>query len=123
MKAISTALHGVIDYAAVLIFAAAPTALGLHDGPALLSYALAAVHLLMTLITDFSAGAIRILPLWAHNWVERIVGPALILLAFVPVVGNTQAAQAFFIVMGITIFAVERLTNYAAARSTSSASP
>jgi hypothetical protein len=118
MKPIPIALHGVIDYAAVLIFAAAPTALGLHDGPALLSYALAVVHLLMTLLTDFSAGAVRIVPLWVHNWVERLVGPGLILLAFVPLVGNTPTAQAFFIGMGVIIFAVERLTGYAATHRT-----
>jgi hypothetical protein len=64
MKPIPIALHGIIDYAAVVIFAAAPTALGLHEGPALLSYALAAVHLLMTLLTDFPAGVVRIVPLW-----------------------------------------------------------
>lgn len=112
MKPISIQLHGAIDYAAVLIFAAAPTALGLHDGPAVLSYVLAAVHLLMTLLTDFPAGAVRIVPLWVHNWVERIVGPVLVVLAFVPIIGNTQAAQAFFIAMGLVILAVERLTSY-----------
>jgi hypothetical protein len=120
MKPIPIALHGIIDYAAVVIFAAAPTALGLHEGPALLSYALAAVHLLMTLLTDFPAGVVRIVPLWIHNWVERIVGPVLVLLAFVPIVGNTQTAQAFFIAMGVVILAVERLTSYEAPRRAAS---
>ena len=119
MKLLPPTIHGVIDYTAVLIFAAAPLTLGLHDAAAALSYVLASVHLLMTLLTDFSAGAIRIVPLWIHNWVERVVGPVLVGLAFVPIVGNTQTARIFFLVMGVTIFVVERVTNYATHRDPS----
>ena len=72
MKPLSPPLHGAIDYLAVLIFAAAPTVIGLTGWPALLSYALAIIHLLMTVLTDFPAGAIRIVPVILHNWVERL---------------------------------------------------
>ena len=112
MKPISLILHGVIDYLAVLIFIAAPVVLGLSGWPAVLSYALAGVHLLMTLLTDFPAGAIKLVAITLHNWVERTVGPLLIVLAFIPLNGATQNARIFFGIMGVVILAVERLTAY-----------
>ena len=112
MKPVSPTFHGAIDYFAVLIFAAAPTAIGLSGWPAVLSYALAGIHLLMTLMTDFPAGAIKLVPITLHNWVERTVGPVLIILAFVPLNGATQTARIFFGIMGLVILSVERLTAY-----------
>ena len=112
MKPISLTLHGAIDYLAVLIFAAAPTVIGLSGWPAVLSYALAGVRLLMTLLTDFPAGVIKLVPVALHNWVERIVGPVLIILAFVPLNGATQNARIFFGIMGVVILTIERLTVY-----------
>ncbi|MGH6868415.1 MAG: hypothetical protein ACREDA_06005 [Methylocella sp.] len=112
MKPISLTLHGAIDYLAVLIFAAAPAVIGLSGWPAVLSYALAGIHLLMTLLTDFPAGAIKLVAVTLHNWVERTVGPVLIILAFVPLNEPTQNARIFFGIMGIVILTVERLTAY-----------
>ena len=60
-------------------------------------------------VADFPAGVIKLIPIALHQWVERIVGPVLIILAFVSM---TEAARAFFVAMGIIIFAVERLTAY-----------
>ena len=116
MKPISPTVHGAIDYLAVVIFAVAPAAIGLTGWPAALSYALAGIHLLMTLLTDFPAGVIKVIPIVLHQWVERIVGPLLIILAFVAM--NETYARAFFVAMGVIIFAVERLTAY---RSTTAA--
>ena len=109
MKPISLTVHGAIDYLAVAIFAVAPAVIGLSGWPAALSYALAGIHLLMTLLTDFPAGVIKVIPIALHQWVERIVGPVLVILALVSM---TEAARAFFVAMGVIIFAVERLTAY-----------
>ena len=115
MKPLSPPLHGAIDYLAVLIFATAPTVIGLTGWPALLSYALAIIHLLMTVLTDFPAGAIRIVPVILHNWVERLVGPVLVIIGVLPLPGEAPNARLFFAVMGVVIFTVERLTAYRAA--------
>jgi hypothetical protein len=109
VKPISLTIHGAIDYLAALIFAVAPAVVGLSGWPAALSYTLAGVHLLMTLLTDFPAG-VKVIPIVLHQWVERIVGPVLVILAFVLM--TETHARAFFVAMGIIIFAVERLTAY-----------
>lgn len=110
MKPISLTVHGAIDYLAVVIFAVAPAVIGLSGWPAALSYALAGIHLLMTLLTDFPAGVIKVIPIALHQWVERIVGPLLIILAFVAI--TETHARVFFVAMGVIILAVERLTAY-----------
>ena len=92
MKPISLTVHGAIDYLAVVIFAVAPAVIGLSGWPAALSYALAGIHLLMTLLTDFPAGVIKVIPIVLHQWVERIVGPVLVILAFVSMT-ETQCAR------------------------------
>jgi hypothetical protein len=112
MKPISLNLHSAIDYIAVVIFAAAPTVIGLSGWPAMLAYALAGIHLLMTLLTDFPGGVIKIIPVILHSWVERIVGPVLVIVAFLPQFGATRNGQVFFVVMGVVIFVVEQLTAY-----------
>jgi len=67
MKPISLTVHGAIDYLAVVIFAVAPAAIGLTGWPAALSYALAGIHLLMTLLTYFPAGVIKVIPTFYTN--------------------------------------------------------
>ena len=78
----------------------------------MLSYALAGVHLLMKLLTDFPAEVIKLVAVTLHNWVERTVGSVLIILVFVPLNGATQNARIFFGIRGVVIFTVERLTAY-----------
>lgn len=53
MKIISPQVHGYLDYFTVVVFLLAPTLMGLTGIPALLAYALAGIHLAMTLVTYF----------------------------------------------------------------------
>ena len=84
MKPITPITHGYLDYVTVAAFLSAPKLLGFEGLPALLSWTLAGVHLALTIATDFPLGGFRWLPFWIHGWIERIVGPALVLVAFVP---------------------------------------
>jgi hypothetical protein len=115
MTRIAARLHGYIDYLTVLIFLAAPSVLGFDGLPAKLSYLLAGVHLAMTLATRFPLGLFRRLAFTLHGWVERIVGPALIAIAFLPDIFSVKPAFAFFAAMGVIIIAVGWLTDYAEA--------
>jgi hypothetical protein len=108
MKPISPVIHGIIDYATVGLFLAAPSLLGFGGTAALLSYLLAGVHLLMTVLSNMPLGILKLV---------LIVGPSLIGLAlFAPML--VSGAQVFFIVAGIAIFLVWRLTDYPAAATT-----
>jgi hypothetical protein len=111
VKIISDQMHGVLDYVTVVIFALAPSVLGFAGVAAIVSYALAIIHLVMTLATNMPLGVVKLVPMKLHSIVELIVGPVLLvggLLA--PTL--TTTSRTFFVVMGVVIFAVWLLSSY-----------
>lgn len=102
MKAIAPTAHRALDYATVVLFAAAPTIFGLIGGAAKLSYALAIVHLLLTLLTHFRDGDRKLVPFRAHMAAEILVGVALIFAG----VYVFPAALRFFCAAGALILLV-----------------
>jgi hypothetical protein len=111
MKVISDTSHGILDYVTVAIFALAPGILGLIGFAAFVSYALAAIHLVMTLLTNMPLGVFKIIPMRFHALVEMLVGPVLVIaaLAFPTILGDKRG---FFLVMGLVIVAVWLLSSY-----------
>ena len=110
MKILSPTQHGYLDYLTVVIFLLAPSLIGLTGLAGTIAYLLAAIHLAMTLVTDFPLGVIKKLPFSIHGWVERVVGPVLVVLPFV--FGFDGAAKVFYLVIGIVIILVGLLTDY-----------
>ena len=109
---ITSRVHGILDYITVLIFALAPSLFTLSEAGALLAYTLAIVHLLMTILTGFSSGLIKIIPFQFHGYVELIVG---LLLAIAPwIIGEffSSTGQLFFSIMGVIILIVWGATSY-----------
>lgn len=114
MNFLSNIAHGYLDYVTVVIFLLAPSLFGLSGLPAMIAYGLAAVHLLLTLATDFPNGMVKIIPFHLHGWVERLVGPLLVVLPFILGFSNDAAARNFYIGIGIVIIAVGIGTDYKA---------
>ncbi len=112
MKIISPKFHGCLDYLVVLVFLAAPSLLHLSMVPAAISYSLAGIHLLLTLLTDFPLGLWKLVPLSWHGMIELIVGPVLVVLPFLLGFGSEPAVQYFYVVNGLVILAVWSLTDY-----------
>ena len=110
MKILSPTQHGYLDYLTVVIFLLAPSLIGLTGLAETIAYLLAGIHLAMTLVTDFPLGVVKKLPFSIHGWVERVVGPVLVLLPFA--FGFEGAGKAFYIVIGIVIILVGLLTDY-----------
>ncbi len=108
-KPITPWLHGVLDYIVVVVFLLAPTLFGLIGFAATLSYLLAGVHLLMTLLTAFPLGVARVVPFPLHGIVELVVGVVLAVLGLVLFEG---VAMWFYFAMGLGILIVWALTDY-----------
>lgn len=109
-KILTPTQHGYLDYVTVVLFLAAPSLLGLTGMAGIFAYVLAIIHLAMTLLTDFPLGVYKLVPFPLHGWVERVVGPVLILVPFV--FGFVGTATAFYVVVGIVIILVGLLTDY-----------
>jgi len=110
MKLLSPTQHGYLDYITVIVFLVAPTVIGMSGVAGMIAYVLAGIHLAMTLITDFPLGAAKLVPFAVHGWVERVVGPVLILLPFG--LGFAGPPRIFYIAIGAAIILVGLLTNY-----------
>lgn len=113
MGIIPPGVHRILDYLAVVAFAAAPTVFGLHGNTMYLAYALAVVHLVVTLLTQFPAGPRRPLAFHLHGAIELLVG---IVFVGVPLIRHwTFGARRFYLGMGIALLIVWALTRYRAA--------
>ncbi len=112
MKILNPRTHGYLDYVTVILFLVAPTVLGLTGIPAMLAYALAMIHLVMTLVTDFPLGVVPFIPFTIHGWVERVVGPLLIIVPFVLGFSSDLAARNFYVAIGVVIVLVGLVTDY-----------
>ena len=80
MRFITARIHGMLDFIVVAVFLLGPLLVGLGGSPAAISYTLAVVLLLMTLMTRFPAGRWRTIPFFVHGIVELIIGIALLIL-------------------------------------------
>lgn len=112
MNFLSRIAHGYLDYITVVIFVLAPSLLGLSGLPAMIAYGLAAIHLALTLATDFPSSMFKIIPFKLHGWLERLVGPLLIVLPFILGFSDDAVARNFYILIGIVIIVVGIFTNY-----------
>ncbi|MDQ3565632.1 MAG: hypothetical protein M3436_16440 [Pseudomonadota bacterium] len=112
MKILNPHTHGYLDYVTVILFLVAPTVLGLTGIPAMLAYTLAIIHLVMTLVTDFPLGVVPFIPFTIHGWVERVVGPVLIIVPFVLGFSSDLAARNFYVAIGVVIVLVGLVTDY-----------
>jgi len=70
MKIISASFHAVIDYLFVLILIVAPMLLHLGDNVSTISYVFAAIHLVLTLLTNNTGGIIKVIPLRIHGVID-----------------------------------------------------
>ena len=114
MQIISPRQHGYLDFLTVFLFLLAPVLFGLSEVPALLAYGLAMVHLAVTLTSDFPFGLIKLIPFTVHGWIERIVGPTLVVVPFVLGFADESMARNFYMGMGLIIIVVGLLTDYRA---------
>jgi hypothetical protein len=111
LKFLDDRVHGILDYGVVLILALAPVGLGITGASAILCYALAVIHLVMTVLTDMPLGVVKVIPLKVHAAIELVVGLALIFVGWI--FGDLLlSGQLFFTVMGALIFFVWVASNY-----------
>jgi hypothetical protein len=110
MKRLPASVHRSLDMLAVVGFLAVPLLLGMSGTPARLSYALAVIHLLVTLSTKFPDTHHRPLSLRAHGVVELVVGIVLIVLPWLA--GWTGIDREYYVAVGAILLVVWAISNY-----------
>lgn len=112
MRILDARIHGVIDLVVVVVFLLAPTFVGLGGSPAAIAYALAVVHLILTLLTRFPMGARKVIPFFVHGLIELFVGVFLVILPTIAGYSPGSPARRFYTVIGAAILVVWVLTDY-----------
>lgn len=110
MNLIPPSIHRALDLVTVAIFALAPIFLHLSGLPATISYALAVIHLLLTLATKFPDVGKRPIRFRLHGTIELVVGIVLIVLPWAA--GWVGTARVFYMVMGVLILIIRGLSKY-----------
>jgi glucan phosphoethanolaminetransferase (alkaline phosphatase superfamily) len=110
MKLLPASVHRSLDMLAVICFLAAPVLLGLNGKAALLSYALAAIHVIVTLSTKFPDTGHKPLSLRNHGAIELVVGIVLIVLPWLA--GWQGAAKSYYVTAGVILLIVWAASNY-----------
>lgn len=113
MKILTPRTHGTLDYLTVIAFLLAPTLFGLSGLPATISYLLAAVHLVLTLVTAFPLGVVKAVPFKLHGVVELVVSVLLVLLPWLLGFASVPTARNFYFGAGVVVFVVWLVTDYA----------
>lgn len=115
MKILAPRPHGIIDYLAVVLLALAPSLFGFGGVAATLCYVLAVVQLLMSLVTAYPLGVVKLLPFTIHGGIEVLTAAFLLLAPWLFGFAEVDAARNFFIVAGVGLFLVYVVTDYRAA--------
>lgn len=123
MKVIGPLVHGVLDYLTVVLFAIAPSVVGFSGKQAIICYALAIIHLLLTLVTRFPLGALKIVGLPIHGGIEAIVSLLLIALPWIAGFSNGILSRNFYVCIGLLIGLIWLLTDYRNLRGRAAVTP
>jgi hypothetical protein len=81
MNLMSSKTHGVIDYIYGIILIASPWLFNFATGgPAMWVPIIVGIAvILMSMMTDFEVGAVKVIPMNVHLWVDGLIGAFLIL--------------------------------------------
>jgi hypothetical protein len=113
MNLLDARLHGFLDLVTVGVFLLAPFFFGLGGYVAAVAWGLAVVHLLMTLLTRFPLGIVKVIPFPIHGAVELVAGVVLVLaMPRMLLASPDSPARTFFVGAGVAILIVWLLTRY-----------
>jgi hypothetical protein len=112
VHSIGAATHGILDYASVVLLAAAPKLVGFTGRQATICYALAVVHLALTLLTRFPLGAVKVIGFPIHGAIELLVSVLSIALPWMASFSRGVLSTRFFVAFGLLLFVIWLLTDY-----------
>jgi len=112
MAHLSRKAHGILDYVTVLVLAISPRLLNMSSAAAAFTYGLAGVHLLLTLLTNFELGVVRLVSFRIHGIIEFCVSILLIVVAYWFRTHNDLLSFYYYFVFSIVLFIVWLQSSY-----------
>ncbi|TWR29688.1 hypothetical protein FPZ43_07450 [Mucilaginibacter pallidiroseus] len=115
MKLIGPKLHGIIDYIMIVFLFAAPTLYTMPTHSMPLVYSIATAFLLLTVLTNYSFGVFKSIPLRVHGIIELVLSIVLIILAFT-FFKYDDRARPFYLSFGVFLFIIAIFSDYSRKR-------
>jgi hypothetical protein len=109
---LNSKIHGIVDYLVVIFLCISPTVFSLPHTTALFTYALAGIHLCLTLATNFELGLLKIIPLKIHGIIELIVSILLLCIAFYLGPRQGRSSEIFYLAFGTAVFVTWVISDY-----------
>lgn len=112
MLKLNSKTHGIIDYVVVIFLVIAPVLFNLPMLTSGFTYALAFIHLVLTVSTEFELGLVRRIPMKIHGLIELIVSLALVPVAFLLNSLEGERSKNFYLLFAFAVFLTWVLTDY-----------
>jgi hypothetical protein len=112
MKILSSKAHGILDYATVCFLLLAPSLVDLSSAAKSFTYALAIIHLCLTLLTKFELGVYGLVPLWLHGMIELAVSILLLIATVFFGIWKNEPAFSFYVAFSVILLLVWFLSDY-----------
>lgn len=109
-------LHGWLDDLVVLTYLLGAWLLGLSGLALAVAIGGAAVHFLLTRLTDYPQGTIKLIPFRVHAFIELFEGLLVLAATLLLVKEVTPLGRAFLIVMGLSQLVAFGFSDYGAVR-------
>lgn len=119
MKIISSKVHGILDYLTVIFLFASPTLFNMEGILCNFTYALACIHLLLTVLTNFEPGVFKVIPFRIHGLIEVAVSVILIGVGAWFRSNVNPLGFYFYMCLAIVILIVFLLTDFKQPKNTS----
>ena len=111
MKFITPKIHGFLDLLGVVFLLASPTLFGFKGFLAVFTYSLGSLHLILSLLTSYYIGVVKLIPFAVHGAIEFFVAIVLIILGYT-FFNNEVNGKLFYIIFGTVVLVTWRVTNY-----------
>lgn len=109
---IGVRLHGWLDELVVLVYLAGALVLGLHGPARVIAFGGAAVHFLLTRLTAYPQGTIRVIPFRTHAFIELGEGIAVLAATVALAGGQATSGRLFLGFMGAAQFGAFAFSDY-----------
>lgn len=114
MNFLSPRIHGILDYLTVIAFALAPMFLQAEGSQVAMisSWVAAGTLLLVSLLTRYPLGALRLIPFPIHGKIEFFMAAGLCALPWIGGFENLPMSRMFFLGSGMSLLSLWLITDY-----------
>lgn len=112
-KLLPAKVHGVVDYGSGFALVAIALIFGFSETAVGTGFVLGAVLIVISLLTDYPLGLIKVIPFVVHSAADYLGAAALITAPFVLGFNDSDTrSAASYVVMGVALVAVSLITDY-----------